>query len=120
MFEDKGVSGSVLDRPGLTQLLRYVEARPEGGTVVLWKRNRLARAQDPLDGLMVERRIEKAGWRLHCLQGRNASGDAFLDRLLGVVEHHQAGEFLRSLATDTLRGQLRSALEGGMLVGVPP
>jgi len=120
VFEDEGVSGSVLDRPGLLALLRYVESHPEGGTLVVWRRNRLARAQDPLDGLLIERRIEKAGWKIHCLHGRNGTGDAFMDRLVGLLEHHQAGEFLRSLATDTLRGQLRTALEGGMLVGVVP
>lgn len=120
VFEDEGVSGSVLDRPGLLALLRYVEDHPEGGTLVLWRRNRLARAQDPLDGLILERKIEKAGWKLHYLHGRNGTGDAFMDRLVGLLEHHQAGEFLRSLATDTLRGQLRAALEGGMLVGTVP
>jgi len=120
VFEDEGVSGSVLDRPGLLALLRYVESQPEGGTLVVWRRNRLARAQDPLDGLLIERRIEKAGWKIHCLHGRNGTGDAFMDRLVGLLEHHQAGEFLRSLATDTLRGQLRTALDGGMLVGVVP
>jgi DNA invertase Pin-like site-specific DNA recombinase len=120
VFSDDGVSGANLKRPGLLSLMSYVEERPAGGTVVLWRRNRLARAQDPLDGLLLERRIEKAGWRLHVLHGRQATGDAFMDRLLGLVEHHQAGEFLRSLAVDTLRGQLRSALGGGMLVGVAP
>ncbi len=61
VFEDDGISGSVLDRPGLAALLRYVEANPAGGVVCLWRRNRLARPDDPIDGLLLERKIRRAG-----------------------------------------------------------
>ncbi|MCW8141099.1 MAG: recombinase family protein [Planctomycetota bacterium] len=112
VFEDDGVSGSVLDRPGLTALMAHVEAHPGGGVVALWRRNRLARPDDPLDGLLLERRIERAGWRLHYLQGANRTGDAFVDGLVGYVEHHAAGQFLKTLAVDTLNGQMKRVLSG--------
>jgi DNA invertase Pin-like site-specific DNA recombinase len=120
VFEDEAVSGSDLGRPGLTALLEYVETHSKQGVVVAWTRNRLARPDDPRDGLLLERRIEKAGWKLHYLRGAQATGNALADTLMGVIEHHQSGEFLRSLASDTLRGQFRRALEGKKVFGQTP
>lgn len=114
VFEDEGISGSELDRPGIRALLAYLESSKQKGKVVCWRRNRLARPTDPRDGLLLERRIERTGWRLHFLQGAKASGNQLVDTLMGVIEHHEAGEFLRGLAGDTVRGQLRRLLAGEM------
>lgn len=114
VFEDEGISGSELDRPGIRALLAYLQSSKVKGTVVCWKRNRLARPTDPRDGLMLERRIEQTGWRLRFLQGAQASGNALVDTLMGVIEHHEGGEFLRGLAIDTVRGQLARLLAGEM------
>ena len=38
VFEDEGVSGSELDRPGVRALLSYLESSDDKGTLVVWKR----------------------------------------------------------------------------------
>lgn len=117
VFHDEAVSGSVLDRPGIRQLFAFLEASPRKGAVVMWKRNRLARPEDPRDGVDLERRIEKLGWRLVFLQGSQPVGDPMIDAVMAIVEHHQGGEFLRGLATDVMRGLLRRVLGGGIAPG---
>ena len=119
VFGDEGVSGSQLDRPGIRALLTFLEGSDAKGTVVCWKRNRLARPSDPRDGLVLERRIEQTGWRLHFLQGARASGNALVDTLMGVIEHHEGGEFLRGLAVDVVRGRLRRLLAGELAPSGP-
>ena len=120
IFGDEGISGSELDRPGVRALLAYLESSPEKGTVVCWKRNRLARPDDPRDGLLLERRIEQTGWRLHFLQGTQASGNQLVDTMLGVLEHYQGGQFLRDLSINSIRGQLHRILAGDVPGGAVP
>lgn len=122
VFGDEGISGSELNRPGLNALLAFIEdpARAHGGVVVVWKRNRLARPQDPRDGLLLERRIENAGWALHYLHGSKQTGDALMDTIMGVIEHHQSGEYLTTLSTDTWRGLIGRILDGDVPGGKIP
>ena len=120
IFRDEGVSGSDLDRPGIRSLLAYLESSPEQGTLVAWKRNRMARPGDPRQGIALELKIEDLGWRIHYLQDASPTGNALLDTILGAVGYHQAGEYLKSLSSDTLRGQVRHILRGGMTSGKIP
>lgn len=112
VFKDEGVSGSELDRPGLNALRAFLRDSVAKGTVVAWKRDRLVRPEDPLDGLLLEREIRAAGWTLHYLAGTNVVGNLLVDSILGLVEHHAGGEYLRKLAQDSLRGQWRRVLGG--------
>lgn len=111
VFKDDGISGYELDRPGLNQLREFVARSPQKGTVVMWRRDRLCRPEDPLDGLLIEREIRRCGWRIHYLTGPNEVGIPLVDAILGLVEHHTAGEYLRKLAEDSLRGNLARVLE---------
>jgi len=112
IFRDEGVSGSELDRPGVRALLAFMEASERKGTLVLWKRNRLARPADPREGIALELKIDRLGWKIHFLQGYTSSGNTLVDSILSLVEHHEGGEYLRNLASDTLRGQVRRILDG--------
>jgi hypothetical protein len=104
VFKDEGVSGLRLDRPGLLALLEFIAASPEKGVVVVWKRDRLIRPDEPVKGLFVEHRITELGWRLHYLAGQAPTGNSLADTLLSVVEHHASGEYLRKLGQDSIRG----------------
>ena len=58
VFLDEDVSGSVLERPGLNELLRaFGDPNSEYGILVAFRRDRLARPNDPLDGAMIDRVI---------------------------------------------------------------
>lgn len=116
VFKDEGVSGLELSRPGLDACLEFLTGSTEKGAVVLWSRDRLVRPEDPIDGLVMERQIRYAGWELCYLTGSNATGHPLVDAILGLVEHHASGEYLRKLARDSLRNLL-SRLKAGDVPG---
>jgi len=116
VYKDEGVSGLELSRPGLDACLTFLDKSPRKGTVVLWARDRLVRPEDPIDGLVMERQIRYAGWELCYLTGSNATGHPLVDAILGLVEHHASGEYLRKLARDSLRNLL-SRLRAGDVPG---
>ncbi len=120
VFEDDGVSGSMVgDRDGVRALLSYLRKIKEKGQVLVRARDRLARAEDVREAVALELEIEQTGWKLIYLD-EPGTGDPLADALLGLLRHFQAGDFLRKLPVGTLRGQLKRALAGGMLVGVVP
>lgn len=116
VFKDEGVSGLELSRPGLDACLDFITKSSQKGVVVLWSRDRLVRPEDPIDGLVMERQIRYSGWDLCYLTGNNATGNALVDAILGLVEHHASGEYLRKLARDSLRNLL-SRLKAGDVPG---
>ena len=116
VFKDEGVSGLELSRPGLDACLEFIAGSAVKGVVVLWSRDRLVRPEDPIDGLLMEREVRYAGWEICYLTGSNATGNPLVDAILGLVEHHASGEYLRKLARDSLRNLL-SRLKAGDVPG---
>ena len=102
--EDDGVSGSILARPGLQKLLALCRTQTDVTDVYFWKRNRLARSIDPLDGLSIEREIERSGKQVHFVQGIQKTGNRLLDFIAGGLEYAEAGQYLVNLSSDTIRG----------------
>jgi DNA invertase Pin-like site-specific DNA recombinase len=102
--EDDGISGSILARPGLQKLLSLCRTRLDITDVYFWKRNRLTRSIDPLDGLSIEREIERSGKQVHFVQGIQKTGNRLLDFIAGGLEYAEAGQYLVNLSSDTIRG----------------
>ena len=102
--EDEGISGSILDRPGLQKLLALCRTRLDITDVYFWKRNRLARSIDPLDGMSIEREIERSGKRVHFVQGIQKTGNRLIDFLASGIEYAEAGQYLVNLSSDVIRG----------------
>ncbi|MFA9477750.1 recombinase family protein [Phycisphaerales bacterium AB-hyl4] len=104
VYSDDAISGSDLRRPGLEQLLADAAHRQDVDVVLTWDRNRLARPKDPLDGMLLERRLTEAGKRvMYAATGQESQG-GFAAGLMSYVEHHQNGDYLRKLSRDTIRG----------------
>jgi DNA invertase Pin-like site-specific DNA recombinase len=80
-LEDGGISGSTLDRPGLTGALEMIE-RGEAGTLVVAKLDRLSRSLVDFASLM--ERARRKGWALVALD-------------LGVDTTTPAGEMLANV-----------------------
>lgn len=113
IFIDEGISGSKLSRPGLDALLAYVEdPKNPKGVLVCWKRDRLVRPDDVREGILLEFRIERAGWRIVYLLGSQATGNVVVDTMSATVEHHANGEFLKGIASNALRGLSKAAADG--------
>ena len=101
---DEGISGSILDRPGLQKLLALCRTKTDVTDVYFWKRNRLTRSIDPLDGLSIEREIERSGKKIHFVQGIQKTGNKLIDFLASGIEYAEAGQYLVNLSSDTIRG----------------
>ncbi len=118
IHSDDAISGSELSRPGLEALLNDATMRGDVDVVLAWDRNRLARPKDPLDGMLLERKLIEAGKRvIYAATGQEADR-SFTSGLISYVEHHQNGDYLRKLSRDTMRG-LVSRAERGMWPGGP-
>ncbi|MCX5659620.1 MAG: recombinase family protein [Planctomycetota bacterium] len=112
VYVDDAISGSDLERPGLLDLMRRAESDKQVHAVVAWDRNRLARPRDPIDGLMLERRLLAAGKRvLYAGSGQEADKSIASD-LTGYFEHRESGNYLRKLSRDTMRGTTSRAQQG--------
>lgn len=112
VFEDDAISGSELDRPGLQGLLEFAERSKDIQAVLAWDRNRLARPKDPVDGLMLERRLMARGKRVVYAATGQEADRSFASGLIGYVEHYQNGDYLRKLSRDTMRGLVDRAQRG--------
>ena len=110
--EDNGVSGSILDRPGLRKLLTLSRTRSDVTDVYFWKRNRLARSIDPLDGMNIEREIEKCNKLVHFVQGIQKTGNKLVDFIASGLEYAEAGQYLVNISADTIRGLVPLTKEG--------
>ena len=118
MYVDDAISGSELQRPGLSRLLHDAELRRDVGIVLAWDRNRLARPKDAVDGLLLERQLIKAGKRVVYASTGQEADRSFVSGLISYVEHYQNGDYLRKLSRDTARGIIARA-ERGLWSGGP-
>lgn len=111
-YSDDAISGSNLNRPGLSELLNAVSNRKDIDVVLVWDRNRLARPKDAVDGLMLEKQILNQGKRVIYASTNQEADHSFTSGLLSYIEHHQNGDYLRKLSRDTMRGLVSRAQQG--------
>ena len=109
-----------MHRAGLDSLVEHAERAPEVGVVLAWERNRLARPKDPVDGLLLERRLMQAGKRVFYVATGQEADRSFTSGLVGYVEHYQNGDYLRKLSRDAMRGIVSRAQRGLWPSGTPP
>ena len=118
IYVDDAISGSDMTRPGLDAMMNRAQQDKEVGIVLAWERNRLARPKDPVDGLMLERKLLIAGKRVFYVATGQEADRSFASGLIGYVEHYQNGDYLRKLSRDTMRGHVARA-ERGLWCGGP-
>ena len=112
VYCDDAVSGSDMNRPGLERLMDDATHSDDVDVVLAWDRNRLARPKDPIDGLMLERRLVESGKRVIYASTGMEADRSFTSGLIGYIEHHQNGDYLRKLSRDTMRGLVDRAKRG--------
>ena len=112
VYADDAISGSEMNRPGLERLMSDATASGDVDVVLAGDRTRLARPKDPIDAMMLERRLVEAGKRvIYAATGQEADR-TFAGGLLGYVEHYQNGDYLSELSRDTMRGLVERAKRG--------
>jgi DNA invertase Pin-like site-specific DNA recombinase len=106
------VSGSVTDRPGLTQALSHLRS---GDTLIIWRLDRLGRSL----GHLIEtiRVLESRGVRFRSLQEQldtGTSGGKLVFHVFGAL-----AEFERDLIRERTHAGLTAARKRGRLFGRP-
>ncbi|MDF3084918.1 recombinase family protein [Burkholderia sola] len=112
VFFDKGVSGTRFDRPGLNQAFEAVEG---GGTLMVWRLDRLGRSLPHLAGIVVE--LEKKNVRLVSLSEHIDTGSTtgrFTFHMLAAL-----AEFERGLISERTRAGMAAARQRGSNIGRP-
>ncbi|WP_428390166.1 recombinase family protein [Mucisphaera sp.] len=112
LYQDDAISGSDMKRPGLRRMIHDAETNDEVEIVLAWDRNRLARPKDPVDGMLLERKLADAGKKVVYAATGLTTERTFTSDLIGFVEHHQNGDYLRKLSRDTMRGTVDRARKG--------
>ena len=109
---DEGISGSTMERPGLKRVFFLSKTRSDARYVYTYDRSRLSRSTDPLDGLNIERDIERLGKPVRYVHGTQKTGDPLIDGVTGMVDFHKNGQYLVDLSDRTIRGQLNLRRKG--------
>lgn len=112
IFIDKGVSGSVIERGGLSQA---IDALSEGDTLVVWKLDRLGRSLSFLCGLIDD--LGKNGAGFHSLTDgidTSTSGGTLIFHVMGAM-----AQFERDLIRERTKAGMKAAKRRGKHIGRP-
>ena len=125
IFLDYDVKGSLLSRNGLDALVREAINDPRVAAVMIPRRDRLARPDDPLDGIRLENVLRSAGKSIVYMERtlpplKKGGRFDIAELILGVIDFDHAGTFRRDLAQKILYAQLRLAKLGFSTGGRPP
>lgn len=112
VYADDAISGSEMTRPGLSALLDRAENDKSIEAVLTWDRNRLSRPKDPIDGMLLERRLIASGKRLMYVGNGSEADRSFSSSLVSFIENHENGNYLRRLSRDTARGIIAKVKRG--------
>jgi hypothetical protein len=124
LFLDYGVKGNQLQRPGLDALFRVALTDPGVTHILIQRRDRLARPDDPLDAMKMETTLREAGLALVFMnnhlppsqRGKRDLGEA----IVALVEYDNAGKQRTELAQKMIYAQLNLARMGFSTGGRPP
>lgn len=125
IFLDYDVSGNLLSRPGLDALIAEIQADPEVSHVFIPRRDRLARPENPLDGLALETRIRSLGVTLIYMDRElepitTGKRQSIEDLIVGIVDYDRAGRDRRELAEKLIHAQIALARNGFSTGGRAP
>lgn len=112
IFQDQGLSGLALRRPGLEETLSSLSA---GDVLVVWRLDRLGRSLLDLLGTIEKLHSREVGFRslTETIDTTNATG-RLMFQIMGAL-----AEFERSLIAERTKAGLNAARERGVRLGRP-
>ncbi len=121
IYLDYGISGNVLSRPGLDGLINKSVSNSDVTHIFIPRRDRLARPDDPLDGVRLEQVLQNSGVTLVFMdrisharpKGSRAN---MADLIMAMLDYDRSGQDRRDLAQKILFAQIRLA-KGGFSTG---
>ncbi|MGC1495435.1 MAG: recombinase family protein [Sulfitobacter sp.] len=110
-FEDQGVSGGVIERPGMQNMLRWLLQQDEPHAVIIDDISRFSR--DVTVHWQLRALLEKAGGHLESpsMKFGNSSDDTLIENLLASVSQHQ-----REKIGETSANRMKSRIANGYWV----
>ncbi|MCI0334113.1 MAG: recombinase family protein [Planctomycetes bacterium] len=125
LFFDFCVQGHLLSRPALDALKAEIVRDRDVSHVFIPRRDRLARPDDPLDGLKLENELRGLGITLVYMtltlapRLKNRRPDVG-EAIVGIFDFDQSGRFRQNLAETMIFAQLGLAKSGFSTGGRPP
>ena len=125
IYLDYDVKGNTLTRDGLDALTRRALTDGDVSHILIPRRDRLARPDDAIDGMDLERKLRRAGLALVFMNrfceplGRSGRQDKG-EQIVTMLDYMEAGEYRRDLAQKIILAQLRLAQSGFSTGGRPP
>ncbi len=119
-YEDDGISGTSLNRPGLKALMRAAAKGARWQHILVWDRSRLGRPEDPREAIAVTFELERHGKTITPLHGTPQTDNPVINTILEALEFGQAGEESIRKSRDVLRGHREAAKKVSVPVGRPP
>ena len=116
VFRDEGVSGGVIDRAGMQEMLDFLDTQPAGGCVVVIDDiKRLAR--DLMGHFTLRKAIQTRGGRLESPSHRfgDEPEEMFVESILAAT-----AELERNQNRRQVKNRMRSRLEAGYWLFYPP
>src|SRR5690606_130462 len=125
LYMDDRVQGHIFDRPGLNALLERIETDKTVAWVMIPRRDRLGRPNNPLDALKLELDIREKGVGLKFMdrEVKPIARGARLDigeAIVAAVDYEASGKERRTLASKVLSAQLQLARCGYSTGGRAP
>ena len=125
LFLDYDVKGNLLSRPGLDAMFREALNDPSVKGIFIPRRDRLARPDDPIDGVKMETRLRTAGKTLVFMKQtlsplRKGQKADIAETITAVVDYDRSDEERIDLAQKILDAQVRLAKLGYSTGGRPP
>jgi len=123
IYVDIGISGAEMQRPGFDAFRKRATEDEAVSHLFVQMRDRLARPEDPVDGIGIENELRHAGKTL-VLSGKElaplARGEVNIgDLVTAAIDYHSAGQDLKKLA-ERIVGCQRNLAEGGYWTGGRP
>jgi DNA invertase Pin-like site-specific DNA recombinase len=112
VYEDAGVPGAAMERPGLAKALSRIKS---GDVLVVWKLDRLSRSLRHLIEIIGD--LEKAGAGFQCIDddiNTTTPGGRLVFQLMGAL-----AEFEREMIRSRTRAGMQAARRRGVHVGRP-
>ena len=123
LFLDYGISGNLLRRPGLDAFRARALADPTVTHLFVPRRDRIARPDNPSDGLAIERELRTAGLTLVFMDGMTLAPTPrgmeldLGEQIVGIIDYHTSGRFRRELADKLVHAKIQLATSGFSIGG---
>ena len=112
-YSDEGISGARFkDRPAFRDMLSACQSNNGFKTILVYDKSRFGRPQDTRELAHYEWMIKETGKDLVYTNSKYRDDGSVASAIMGVVESHEAGQYLENLSRTIGRACISNALEG--------